>query len=470
MDNILFDSSNEPYSLEAEQAVLGCLLIDPGCLLSVVDILKSDCFYIPQHREIYSAIINLDAMGEKYDALIVLEELKGRGVYDDAGGRNYLAQLAQVVVSTANVTAYAKIVKEKYVLRTLMSVAKDIVDDVAAQEASADDILNNAEQKIYNIRQGRSSDGPTKLSDIISDEVYEDLRKKTSPDREKYLGISTGFSQLDKITTGFNKSDLVLVGARPAMGKTSFALNIARNMAVTGKRKVVFFSLEMSKEQLAERVLSTESRVIGSKFRTGDIETGEWSRIAEAAMALNDAELYFDDSSNITVPEMKARVRRMKNVDCVIIDYLQLMTGSKKTDNRVQEVSEITRSLKLMAKDLRIPVIALSQLNRSTDARGKAHRPQMADLRESGSIEQDADIILMLYREGYYEREKDNARGNSAPPAASVGSERVEVSVQDDTTAQVLVVKNRHGSTGDVNLNWIKEFTLFTTPELVKNE
>ncbi len=468
MDNILFDSSNDPYSLEAEQAVLGCLLIDPGCLLSVVDILKSDCFYIPQHKEIYTTIVNLDALGEKYDALIVLEELKGRGVYDDAGGRNYLAQLAQAVVSTANVKAYAKIVKEKYVLRTLMSTAKDIINDAAAQEASADDILNNAEQKIYNIRQGRNSDGPTKLSDIISDEVYEDLRKKTSPDREKYLGLSTGFSLLDKITTGFNKSDLVLIGARPAMGKTSFALNIARNMAVTSKKKVVFFSLEMSKEQLAERVLSTESRVAGSKFRTGEIETNEWTRIAEAAMALNEAELYFDDSSNITVPEMKARVRRMKNVDCVIIDYLQLMTGSKKTDNRVQEVSEITRSLKLMAKDLRIPVIALSQLNRSTDARGKAHRPQMADLRESGSIEQDADIILMLFREGYYE--KENGKNAAPASAAPSGGEKVEVSVQDDTTAQVLVVKNRHGGTGDVNLNWIKEFTLFTTPELVKNE
>ena len=247
------------------------------------------------------------------------------------------------------------------------------------------------------------------------------------------------------------------------MGKTSFALNVARNMAVIGKRKVVFFSLEMSREQLAERVLSTEARVEGSKFRTGEIEANEWNRIAEAAMALNDAELYFDDSSNITVPEMKARVRRMKNVDCVIIDYLQLMTGSKKTDNRVQEVSEITRSLKLMAKDLRIPVIALSQLNRSTDARGKAHRPQMADLRESGSIEQDADIILMLYREGYYEKESSK----NAPSAQS--AEKVEVSVQDDTTAQVLIVKNRHGSTGDVNLNWIKEFTLFTTPEFNQN-
>lgn len=461
MDSILFDASNEPYSLEAEQAVLGCLLMEPGCYLNIADVLRSECFYIPQHKEIYATIVNLETVGEKYDALIVLEELKGRGVYDDAGGKNYLAQLAQIVPSTANVTAYAKIVKEKYVLRTLMSTAKEIMNDAASYEASADEILNSAEQKIYDIRQGRGTSGPEKLSEIISNEVYEDLRKKTSPDREKYLGVPTGFSTLDKLTTGFNKSDLVLVGARPAMGKTSFALNVARNMSVIGRKKVVFFSLEMSKEQLAQRILSTEARIMGSKFRTGEIEPDEWNRIAEAALALNDAELYFDDTSNITVPEMKARIRRMKNVDCVIIDYLQLMTGSKKTDNRVQEVSEITRSLKLMAKDLRIPVITLSQLNRSTDARGKAHRPQMADLRESGSIEQDADIILMLYREGYYEKEDKSPKGGNQP---------VEVEPQDDTKAQVLVVKNRHGSTGDVDLNWIKEFTLFTTPELHRDE
>ncbi len=457
MAGYLFDN-NEPYSLEAEQAVLGCLLIDSECFLKVVDVLKAECFYIPQHREIYSVIYNLEELGQKYDALIVLEELKSRGVYDDAGGKNYLAQLAQIVPSTANVLAYAKIVKDKYVLRTLVETAKEIENDAQSQEATADQILDSAEQKIYDIRQGRNSTGPKKISDIIQNEVYEELRKKTSPDREKYLGIGTGFSYLDKLTTGFNKSDLVLIGARPAMGKTSFALNIARNMAVQGKRKVVFFSLEMSREQLAQRVLSTEARVEGAKFRTGEIEPEEWNRIGEAAYALTEAELYFDDSSNITVPEMKARVRRMKNVDVVIIDYLQLMTGSKKTENRVQEVSEITRSLKLMAKDLHIPVIACSQLNRSTDQRGKAHVPQMSDLRESGSIEQDADIILMLYRPGYYE--KDGKGPN----------DEVDVEILNDNEAQVLVVKNRHGSTGKAELNWTKQFTLFTTKEIARDE
>ncbi len=458
MDFNLFDNQTEPYSLEAEQAVLGCLLMKRQCLPEVAAILRTECFYIPQHREIYSAIVNLDALGQKYDALLVLEELKEKGVYDEAGGRNYLAQLAELVPSTANATAYANIVKEKFILRSLMNMAKEVANDAAASDAAADIILNSAEQKIYDIRQGRTGTGPKRLGDIIADEVFEDLRRKTSPDREKYLGIPSGFSMLDKYTTGFNKSDLILIGARPAMGKTSFALNVARNIAMK-KRKVVFFSLEMSNEQLAQRVLATEARVESSKFRTGEISPEEWNRIAEAASALNEAELYFDDTSTITVPEMKARVRQMKNVECVIIDYLQLMTGKKKTDNRVQEVSEITRDLKLMAKDLHIPVITCSQLNRSTDARGKAHRPQLSDLRESGSIEQDADIVLMLYREGYYE---SSGKDDDAEIAA--------LNAANDNKAQVLIVKNRHGGMSDVDLNWTKEFTLFSSLEKYRDE
>lgn len=458
MDFNLFDNQTEPYSLEAEQAVLGCLLMKRQCLPEVAAILRTECFYIPQHREIYSAIVNLDALGQKYDALLVLEELKEKGVYDEAGGRNYLAQLAELVPSTANATAYANIVKEKFILRSLMNMAKEVANDAAAADAAADIILNSAEQKIYDIRQGRTGTGPKRLGDIIADEVFEDLRRKTSPDREKYLGIPSGFSMLDKYTTGFNKSDLILIGARPAMGKTSFALNVARNIAMK-KRKVVFFSLEMSNEQLAQRVLATEARVESSKFRTGEISPEEWNRIAEAASALNEAELYFDDTSTITVPEMKARVRQMKNVECVIIDYLQLMTGKKKTDNRVQEVSEITRDLKLMAKDLHIPVITCSQLNRSTDARGKAHRPQLSDLRESGSIEQDADIVLMLYREGYYE---SSGKDDDAEIAA--------LNAANDNKAQVLIVKNRHGGMSDVDLNWTKEFTLFSSLEKYRDE
>jgi len=457
MERNVLDRTNEPYSLEAEQAVLGCLLIDPECLQSVVEEIKSECFYVPQHREIFKAIERLDSLGQKYDALIVLEQLKNDGVYDDAGGKNYLAQLAAAVPSTANVMAYAKIVKENFILRSLIRTAQRIEDEAFSQENNADSILDAAEQSIYDIRQGRETNGPAKLGNIIMDEVYEDLRKKNSPDREKYLGIPSGFSDLDKFTTGFNKSDLVLIGARPGMGKTSFALNVARNMAVAG-RKVVFFSLEMSREQLAQRVLATEARVEGHKFRTGLIEPDEWNRIGEAAFALSNLELYFDDTTTITVPLMKARARRMQGVDCIVVDYLQLMTSTKRTENRVQEVTDITRNLKLMAKELHIPVIVCSQLNRSTDARGKAHRPQLSDLRESGSIEQDADIVLMLYRPNYYEKDADGNNPN-AP-----------VEVTNDNEAEVIVAKNRHGEVGKAKLNWTKEFAMFSTREQYRDE
>ena len=450
MDNLLFDKLSEPYSLEAEQAVLGSILMDPDCFDRVSGILRgADCFYIPQHKEIYNIIAERKMLNQKVDALIVAEALKTSGSYDDAGARNYLAQLAASVPSVANVESYAKIVNEKYYLRTLMGAASEMLKSAAEEELPADTIMDGAEQKIYDIRQGAHTSGPVKLADIITNDVYDNLQKLTDPElAAEYKGIPTGFSLLDKYMTGLNRSDLILIGARPAMGKTSFALNLARNVAVQAKKKVVFFSLEMGKEQLAQRMLSTEARVEGRKLRTGELTDDDWQRIAEATVTLSSAELYFDDTANITVPEMKSRVRKMRDVDCVIIDYLQLMTGTKRTESRVQEVSEITRSLKLMAKDLRIPVITCSQLSRSTEGRGKSHKPQLSDLRESGSIEQDADIVLMLYRESYYDSEKD------------------ETVVVDNDKAQVIIAKNRHGGTGEVDLHWNGMYTRFSTPEL----
>ncbi len=450
MDNLMLEKLNEPYSLEAEQAVLGCVLMDPDCFDRISGILRgADCFYIPQHKEIYNIIAERKMLNQKVDALIVAEALKTSGSYDDAGARNYLAQLAASVPSVANVESYAKIVNEKYYLRTLMGAASEMLKSAAEEELPADTIMDAAEQKIYDIRQGAHTSGPVKLADIITNDVYDNLQKLTDPElAAEYKGIPTGFSLLDKYMTGLNRSDLILIGARPAMGKTSFALNIARNVAVQAKKKVVFFSLEMGKEQLAQRMLSTEARVEGRKLRTGELTDDDWQRIAEATVTLSSAELYFDDTANITVPEMKSRVRKMRDVDCVIIDYLQLMTGTKRTESRVQEVSEITRSLKLMAKDLRIPVITCSQLSRSTEGRGKSHKPQLSDLRESGSIEQDADIVLMLYRESYYDSEKD------------------ETVVVDNDKAQVIIAKNRHGGTGEVDLHWNGMYTRFSTPEL----
>lgn len=449
MDDLLFEQLNEPYSMEAEQALLGAVLMNPACYTRVSGIVRPESFYIPQHKAIFAAIANLDYLNQKIDPLLVLEELKQNGTYDEAAGKNYLAQLAQSVPSVENVESYARIIKEKYYLRTLMEAAEEMLKNAANEEFSADTIMDAAEQKIYNIRQGNKENEPVRLSDILRDEVYDNLQKITSPETaEESKGIPTGFSLLDKYMTGLNKSDLILIGARPAMGKTSFALNIARNIAVKAKKKVVFFSLEMGREQLAQRVLSTEARVESQKMRTGELSDDDWSRIGQATLALNDAELYFDDTSTITVPEMKARVRKMRDVDCVIIDYLQLMTGTKRTESRVQEVSEITRSLKLMAKDLKIPVITCSQLSRSTEARGKSHKPQLSDLRESGSIEQDADIVLMLYRESYYDEDKN------------------ETVVTDESKAQVIIAKNRHGGTGEVDLHWNGNYTLFSTPEL----
>ena len=449
MDDLLFEQIQEPYSMEAEQALLGAVLMNPACYTRVSGIVRPESFYIPQHKAIFAAIANLDYLNQKIDPLLVLEELKQNGTYDEAAGKNYLAQLAQSVPSVENVESYARIIKEKYYLRTLMEAAEEMLKNAANEELSADTIMDAAEQKIYNIRQGNKENEPVRLSDILRDEVYDNLQKITSPETaEESKGIPTGFSLLDKYMTGLNKSDLILIGARPAMGKTSFALNIARNIAVKAKKKVVFFSLEMGREQLAQRVLSTEARVESQKMRTGELTDDDWSRIGQATLALNDAELYFDDTSTITVPEMKARVRKMRDVDCVIIDYLQLMTGTKRTESRVQEVSEITRSLKLMAKDLKIPVITCSQLSRSTEGRGKSHKPQLSDLRESGSIEQDADIVLMLYRESYYDEDKN------------------ETVVTDESKAQVIKDKNRHGGTGEVDLHWNGNYTLFSTPEL----
>ncbi len=453
-----FDSEELPFSLEAEQAVLGCILIDATCLSQVTVILRPEYFYLPQHRAIFSTMLMLDMNNQSVDALVVLEHLKSENVYDDAGGKTYLYQLAQVVPSVSNVESYANIVREKYYVRTLISTAREMIDSAQAQQERADVILDSAEQKIYDIRRGKDTNAPSKIGDILIGEVLDRLRQLSSSERDKYKGVPTGFTDLDKAVSGLNRSDLIIVGARPAMGKTSFALNMARNVAVVGKRKVLMFSLEMTKMQLAQRILATEARVNVSKMRSGEIDDSEWDRLGVATGVLNKAELYFDDTSGITVPEMKSKIRRLGGVECVIVDYLGLVRSATKTENRVQEVSEITRSLKLLAKDLDIPVVVCSQLSRAgTEGKGKQHRPQLADLRESGSIEQDADIVLMLYRPNYY------ATPDSAP--AMTPEEQEEYN-----KAEVIISKNRHGPTKTIDLHWNPDFTLFTTPEKIRRD
>ncbi|MCL2509361.1 MAG: replicative DNA helicase [Oscillospiraceae bacterium] len=448
------DSIAMPFSVDAEQAVLGSVLIDGACMTQVQAHLRPEYFYLPQHQSIFGVMVAIEASGGKIDPLLVLERLKADNVYDDAGGKNYLYQLAEAVPSTKNVEQYAKIVREKYYLRALINTSREIIDDTVSADADADLLLDSAEQKIYDIRRGKTTSAPSRLSDIILNEVYDKLTKLNSPEKDEYKGFPTGYADLDGILTGLHKSDLILIGARPAMGKTSIALNLARNVSLLGKKKVVFFSLEMTKEQLAQRVLSTEARVHSQKMRTGELDADDWTRLGLATSVLNECELYFDDSTNITVPEMKAKVRRLRDADCVIVDYLGLVQSATRKENRVQEVTEITRSLKMMAKDLRIPVVCCAQLSRGTEGRGKSHRPQLADLRDSGSIEQDADIVLMLYRPEYYSAEKPDEDREAEENAVN--------------EVEIIVAKNRHGPTGTVKLVWDAEHTQFVGIEKIR--
>ena len=434
-----------PFNLDAEQSVLGSVLMDSECMEEAVAEITADCFYLPQHRAIFSAMMLMYSKSKAIDPVVLVDTLTKTGQYDTAGGREYLIQLQQSVPSTVNVSEYIKIVKEQYYLRTLIDISNNIIGQATGGEADASVILDNAEQLIYNVRQGKEKNGPTKISEVIVNDVYTKLTQITGDEKEKYKGIPSGFGMLDKYLTGLNKSDLILIGARPAMGKTSFALNLAQNISMNARKKCVVFSLEMTKEQLAERLLSAQAGVESQKLKTGELTNDEWVRLGNAAGQFNDVELYLDDTSAITVPEIKSRLRRMKNVDAVIIDYLGLISSAGKKENRVQEVSEITRQLKMMAKDLNIPVICCAQLSRGTEGHGKNHRPQLADLRESGSIEQDADIVLFLYREDYYRSD-------------------VSEDKQDDIDAnktELIVAKNRHGATGSIEMTFDKEFTRF---------
>ena len=441
-----------PYSVEAEQAVLGAVIIDPKCLNEIAVQMKTEYFYIPQHREIYSAMSAMYELSQTIDFVSLLEKLKSDGVYDEAGGKAYLTQLVQTVPSAANVLTYVAIIRERYYARALMTAAQDIIKDVNENEMDSGRLLDNAEQRIFEIRQGREISGLTHIKSVIENETYDRLSKMADPEtRADYIGIPCGISDLDRMITGLNKSDLIILGARPGMGKTSFALNIVRNVAMNTGRTVCFFSLEMTRDQLAQRMLSSEAGIKSEKLRTGDLDDDEWTRLAQAGDALSKANIYFDETSSITVPEMKAKLRRMKQVDLVVIDYLGLMKSARQTENRVQEVSEITRNLKIMAKDLKVPVIACAQLSRGTETKGKSHRPALSDLRESGSIEQDADIVLFLYREAYYDGEKSDDEDRS-----------------DETRAECIVAKNRHGEIGTVDLHWDGQFTRFTSVDVFR--
>ena len=430
-----------PHSIEAEQSVLGSILIDSNVLAVVLDKIKPEAFYTEQHRELFSIMIRMFSDGSKSDVVTVLNEALAMKVFETASeGRQYLASLMQSVPSVSNVEDYCSIIAEKYYARSLATVAQQIISDIASGGYEAKTLLDAAEQKIYDIRQGRDVKGLTPLNDVVY-QAYDRLSKITGPDKEKYLGAKTGFTHLDTITTGLNRSDLILLAARPGMGKTSFAMNIASSVARRTEKDVAVFSLEMSKEQLATRLLSTEALVDSNKLRSGRLEKDDWLRLASSADRLCHLNMYIDDTAAITVQQMKAKLRRVKNLGLGVIDYLQLMTTTLKTDNRVAIISEITRQLKIMAKELDVPIILLSQLSRGPEARTDK-RPMLSDLRESGSIEQDADIVMFLYRDAYY---------NKDCPTPNI--------------SECIVAKNRHGETGTVEMVWDGQFTRFANKE-----
>ncbi|RPF47787.1 replicative DNA helicase [Hydrogenoanaerobacterium saccharovorans] len=444
-DNI-FDTQM-PFNLEAEQSVLGAVLVDSSCIARVLEYIKPECFYKQQHVEIFGILMRMFTSGQPIDIITVLEQVKSEEVFpSEQDAKIYLTQLVQIVPSTANVESYAQIVQEKYYVRCLMTAARDIIENSRDVSYDAKTLLDTAEQRIFEIRKGRETRGLQRINEIIID-TYDHLQKLSGTDKSQHLGTPSGFTQLDNLITGLNKSDLILLAARPAMGKTSFALNIATNVAKKSKT-VAVFSLEMSKEQLVQRILSSEAKVQSHLLRTGNLATDDWTRLAEAAEILSKVPLYIDDSSGITVAEMKARLRRMKDLGLVVIDYLQLMSSGRRIDNRVQEVSEITRGLKILAKDLNVPVITLSQLSRGPEMRGlDARRPVLSDLRESGSIEQDADLVLFLYRDEYYNKD-----------------------TEDKNIAECIIAKNRHGETDSVKLAWDGQYTLFSNLELYRDE
>lgn len=432
-----------PQSLEAEQAVIGSMLIDPACIAEVIELLRPEDFYAEEHQRIFETIYSMFNTALKIDPVTVLDRLKAQGYYDEAGGRAYLMQLMEVTPTSANVKEYASIVRDKSMLRAIANAGAEIQNLAFSGGGSAAEVAELAEQKIYSVRQGREIKGLSPLKSVIMD-LYAQLDERSRSDSD-IPGLSTGFRDLDVALTGLNKSDLILVAARPGMGKTAFALNIALNAAKSSGKDVVVFQLEMSKDQLASRFLASEALLDSHKLKTGSLNQDDWIKIARATSVLAKTQLYVDDNPAITVAEIKAKCRRLgENLGLIVIDYIQLMqSGGKRSENRVQEVAEISRSLKIMAKELNVPVVCLSQLSRAAEQRADK-RPMLSDLRESGAIEQDADIVMFIYRDDYYDAESD-----------------------DKNVAEIILAKNRHGATGTVELQWIGQYTTFSSRDRI---
>lgn len=432
-----------PHSAQAEQAVIGSMLIDQSCIADVLNKVRSEDFYLELNRDIFDTIYYMYAYGQLIDPITVLDQMRVRGLAKD-NSQGYLMELMQITPTAANVMKYADILREQSLLRALLRVGNDISSMVSEGAGEADSMLEAAERKIYALRQGRTVGGLQKIANIIQD-VYNQIAENAA-NETRITGLPTGLIDLDNKILGLNKGDLVLVASRPGMGKTSIALNIAMNVAKVTKKSVAIFSLEMSREQLATRLLAAQSLIDSQKLLTGRLNQGEWERLGAAASVISETEMLIDDNPSLSVAEMNSQCRRIENLGLVVIDYLQLMQSagsghSYSGESRTQAVSDMSRMLKIMAKELNIPVVCLSQLSRANEARTNK-RPMLSDLRESGAIEQDADIVIGLYREGYYDKE-------CATP----------------NDAEAIILKNRHGETGTIELMWLPEYTSYVSAE-----
>jgi replicative DNA helicase len=427
-----------PQSPEAETAVLGAMLLDRDATALAIELLDASCFYKDAHKKIYSAITKLFDENKAVDLVTVVEELKKTGALDTVGGPAYLANIASSVPTSANIAHYARIVKEKHVLRNLINAATQIAAECYSTSESADALVDKAEQIIFDIASKKVESRSVPLRDVIrsSIETIDSLYQR----KEHITGLATGFRDLDIRTAGLQRSDLVVVAGRPSMGKSALAACIIEHVGVVEKKPVAFFSLEMSKEQLVQRMLCSHARVDAHKVRTGFLSQADWPRLVTAAGKLSEAPIFIDDSPGISVMELRAKARRLKSqhdVQLIVLDYLQLMQGPARSDNRQQEISEISRSLKALARELNVPLIAISQLSRAVEQRSD-HRPQLSDLRESGAIEQDADLVMLLLREEYYNPTEEN-KG----------------------VAEVIIAKQRNGPVGSLNLTFVSEYMRF---------
>ncbi|ONI40532.1 replicative DNA helicase [Candidatus Epulonipiscium fishelsonii] len=431
-----------PHSIEAEQSVLGSMIMDYDAIIIASETLSESDFYRPDHQKIYNAIIDLHANNKPVDLVTIQDKLKELGVLEKAGGHSYLGELGMNVPTSAHIKQYAQIVKDKSNLRKIIKASQNIVAKGYEAQDSVNDILEFAEQQIFDISQARKTNEFSHINQIIIDSIKK--LEEAHFSKGGVTGISTGFNDLDYKIAGMQPSDLILVAARPSMGKTAFALNIIQNAAIVHKKKVAVFSLEMAKDQLVNRMICSEAMVDSQKVRTGGLEQNDWAKIATVIPTITAADIFIDDTAGISVMEMRAKCRRLKiekGLDLIMIDYLQLMSGHSKAESRQQEISAISRALKSLAREMNVPVIALSQLSRACETRSD-HRPMLSDLRESGAIEQDADLVMFLYRDEYYHPETEKKR-----------------------IGEVIIAKQRNGPTGTVELTWLSEHTKFVSAD-----